>query len=63
MYSVVDSTLQFKMLNAWNNSGELMVSNGEGDYKELNEKLEPILLGTYSKGIKTGEWVYYQAGN
>ena len=60
MYSVVDSTLQHKMLNVWNKSGVLMVSNGNGEFKELDADDQPLIQGAYSNGVKTGEWIYYQ---
>jgi TonB family protein len=60
MYSVLDSTLQHKMLNIWDNSGELMISNGNGEFKEFDENDQPLIQGNYTNGLKTGDWVYYK---
>jgi len=60
MYSFVNNTLLHKMLYIWDVSGEVMVANGNGEFFELDENDRPLIQGTYSDGVKTGDWIYYE---
>jgi len=47
------------MVNGWDQNGTQLVFNGYGTMKHYDSKGRLLSSGTYQKGMKVGDWIYY----
>ena len=52
---------QEKLLNAWQENGEIMVKNGDGRYERKDEQGNLRQQGEYRKGSPVGIWKKYRS--
>lgn len=53
-----------KIINAWDATGNLLVSKGAGEYSNPSfDRPEIIEIGQYQNGVRTGNWTASKSGN